>query len=166
MLGSYIRKVHVFVIYIGITGSTFSWFFMLQCKTVTTWGLGECFFFKFTVSFKQNFTTVCLNECYFCRGGVGREVISRFTSDLFTQGVFFTDANGRQMLEREVNYRPTWKLDVNEPVAGNYYPVNSRIYIQVPDLQTLYSLLPRRRSIMSLSLFFRRSSLKPNHNVV
>ena len=31
------------------------------------------------------------------------------------------------------NYRPTWKLNVTEPVAGNYYPVNSRIYIEVRD---------------------------------
>ena len=29
------------------------------------------------------------------------------------------------------NYRPTWPLDVTETVAGNYYPVDSRIYIQV-----------------------------------
>ena len=29
------------------------------------------------------------------------------------------------------NYRPTWKLNVTEAVAGNYYPVNSRIYIEV-----------------------------------
>lgn len=30
------------------------------------------------------------------------------------------------------DYRPTWKLNQTEPVAGNYYPVNSRIYITVP----------------------------------
>lgn len=29
------------------------------------------------------------------------------------------------------NFRPTWKLNVTEPVAGNYYPVNSRMYMQV-----------------------------------
>ena len=29
------------------------------------------------------------------------------------------------------NFRPTWKLNVTEPVAGNYYPVNSRIFMQV-----------------------------------
>lgn len=32
---------------------------------------------------------------------------------------------------RRRNYRPTWKLNVTEPVAGNYYPVNSRIFMQV-----------------------------------
>ena len=28
------------------------------------------------------------------------------------------------------NHRNTWTLNVTEPVAGNYYPVNSRIYIR------------------------------------
>jgi len=67
--------------------------------------------------------------CY--SGTIGREVISRFTTDLMSQGVFYTDSNGRQILQRQKNFRPTWTLDVNEPVSGNYYPVNSRIYIQV-----------------------------------
>lgn len=28
------------------------------------------------------------------------------------------------------NYRPTWKLDLEEPVAGNYFPVTSKILIR------------------------------------
>jgi hypothetical protein len=28
------------------------------------------------------------------------------------------------------NFRPTWDLNVTEPVAGNYYPVNSRIFLK------------------------------------
>ena len=28
------------------------------------------------------------------------------------------------------NYRPTWTLQVNEPVAGNYYPVNTAVFIR------------------------------------
>lgn len=28
-----------------------------------------------------------------------------------------------------MNYRPTWPLVVNEPVSGNYYPINSHISI-------------------------------------
>jgi len=36
-----------------------------------------------------------------------------------------------QLLICSRDYRPTWKLNQTETVAGNYYPVNSRINIQV-----------------------------------
>jgi hypothetical protein len=42
----------------------------------------------------------------------------------------FTDSNGREMQQRQVNFRPTWNLTVEEPVAGNYYPVNAITYIK------------------------------------
>nr|XP_051693852.1 lysosomal alpha-mannosidase isoform X6 [Oryctolagus cuniculus] len=59
----------------------------------------------------------------------GKEVISRFDMPLDTKGYFYTDSNGREILKRRRNYRPTWNLNQTEPVAGNYYPVNTRIYI-------------------------------------
>ncbi|XP_035888341.1 lysosomal alpha-mannosidase isoform X2 [Phyllostomus discolor] len=65
----------------------------------------------------------------------GKEVISRFDTPLETKGLFFTDSNGREILERRRNYRPTWELNQTEPVAGNYYPVNSRIYITDGNVQ-------------------------------
>lgn len=34
------------------------------------------------------------------------------------------------MQERKLNYRPTWKLNQTEQVAGNYYPINSIISIK------------------------------------
>lgn len=43
------------------------------------------------------------------------------------------------------NYRPTWALKQTEPVAGNYYPVNTRIYIEVNSSPTL--LLPTPASV-------------------
>ncbi|KAM4749190.1 lysosomal alpha-mannosidase [Rhinophrynus dorsalis] len=61
---------------------------------------------------------------------LGKEVISRFDSELQTEGVFYTDANGRQILQRRRDTRETWKFQQTEPIAGNYYPVNSRIYIK------------------------------------
>ncbi|XP_016074137.1 PREDICTED: lysosomal alpha-mannosidase isoform X2 [Miniopterus natalensis] len=67
--------------------------------------------------------------------GWGKEVISRFDTGLETEGYFFTDSNGREILKRRRNYRPTWKLNQTEPVAGNYYPVNSRIYITDGNVQ-------------------------------
>ncbi len=46
----------------------------------------------------------------------------------------YTDANGREVLERIRDYRPTWE-HVVEPISGNYYPINSRIWIQDNDRQ-------------------------------
>nr|XP_055227621.1 lysosomal alpha-mannosidase isoform X4 [Gorilla gorilla gorilla] len=65
----------------------------------------------------------------------GKEVISRFDTPLETKGRFYTDSNGREILERRRDYRPTWKLNQTEPVAGNYYPVNTRIYITDGNMQ-------------------------------
>ncbi|XP_069460399.1 lysosomal alpha-mannosidase-like [Ambystoma mexicanum] len=65
----------------------------------------------------------------------GKEVVSRFETDLYTDGRFYTDSNGREILERRVDYRETWELNQTEPVAGNYYPVNSRIYIKNKKVQ-------------------------------
>jgi len=62
--------------------------------------------------------------------GRGKEVITQFQSPVKSSGTFFTDSNGREFMERRLNYRPTWNLNVFEPVAGNYYPVNAAIYIQ------------------------------------
>ncbi|CAG2112070.1 unnamed protein product, partial [Medioppia subpectinata] len=59
-----------------------------------------------------------------------KEIISRWETNLTTNGLFYTDANGRQLLERKRDFRPTWKLTVYEEIAGNYYPVNSRIAIR------------------------------------
>lgn len=61
--------------------------------------------------------------------GKGREIISRFSTNLNSGKDFYTDANGREMILRTKNFRPTWDLELSEPVAGNYYPVNSRIML-------------------------------------
>ncbi|XP_036278768.1 lysosomal alpha-mannosidase isoform X2 [Pipistrellus kuhlii] len=80
----------------------------------------------------------------------GKEVISRFDTSLETKGLFFTDSNGREILERRRDYRPTWQLNQTEPVAGNYYPVNSRIYITDGNMQ-LTVLTDRSQGGSSLS---------------
>ena len=43
---------------------------------------------------------------------------------------FYTDSMGLELQKRVLNYRPTWKLQVNQPIAGNYYPVQSQILIK------------------------------------
>ncbi|XP_066386944.1 alpha-mannosidase-like isoform X1 [Miscanthus floridulus] len=60
---------------------------------------------------------------------VGKEIITRMTTDMVTNSTFYTDSNGRDFLKRVRNYREDWDLEVTEPVAGNYYPVNLGAYV-------------------------------------
>lgn len=78
------------------------------------------------------------------RDGLGKEIISRVVTKEPTNGQFYTDSNGRQTLERKRNFRPTWQMDVTEPVAGNYYPVNSHIYLTGADRKRFVALVTDR----------------------
>ncbi|CAE7688933.1 unnamed protein product [Symbiodinium pilosum] len=62
--------------------------------------------------------------------GWGKEIVSRISTDLKNSGVCYTDSNGREMLQRKRDYRPTWKLNQTEEVAGNYYPVTTSLFIR------------------------------------
>ncbi|KAJ4433199.1 hypothetical protein ANN_15456 [Periplaneta americana] len=62
--------------------------------------------------------------------GNGKEVISTFSTNLATDGLFYTDSNGRELLERKRDFRPTWDVSIAEPAAGNYYPVTSKIVLR------------------------------------
>lgn len=62
--------------------------------------------------------------------GWGKEIVSRITTDLKTNGECFTDSNGREMIYRKRDYRPSWKFNQTEPVAGNYFPVNTALFIK------------------------------------
>ena len=58
-----------------------------------------------------------------------------YESNITSKDTFYTDSNGREMLKRVRDYRPTWKLEVNEPVSGNYYPLTVGMYLKVSSLQ-------------------------------
>ncbi|WVZ58030.1 hypothetical protein U9M48_008342 [Paspalum notatum var. saurae] len=60
---------------------------------------------------------------------IGKEVITRLTTNMVTNGIFYTDSNGRDFIKRVRNHREDWGLNVTEPVAGNYYPVNLGVYV-------------------------------------
>lgn len=60
----------------------------------------------------------------------GKEVVTRYSTPIDSSGAFYTDSNGREFIRRERNIRPTWDLNVYEPVSGNFYPVNAAIYIE------------------------------------
>lgn len=60
----------------------------------------------------------------------GREIVTRFDTDIQSNGLFYTDSNGREMLQRRRNYRDTWQLKVNESVAANYFPITAKIAME------------------------------------
>ena len=60
----------------------------------------------------------------------GKEVIFRYDSEtIFSSGEFWTDSNGRQMIQRLRDQRMSFEFtqeDVDEePTASNYYPVTT-----------------------------------------
>lgn len=61
---------------------------------------------------------------------IGKEYITRFSTNLKTKGIFYTDANGREMLKRQRNVREYFKPDLTEKQSSNYYPITSRIAIE------------------------------------
>lgn len=83
------------------------------------------------------------NNRYFS-DGIGKEVITKFSSNLKNEGEFYTDSNGRDMMKRKLNYRPTWDLKLEEPVSGNYYPVTTKISIEDKNKNSRLSVLTDR----------------------
>ncbi len=63
-------------------------------------------------------------------GNISKEIIIRYDTDIKSASKYYTDANGREVLERIRDYRPTWNYTVLENVSGNYYPISSRIWIK------------------------------------
>jgi lysosomal alpha-mannosidase len=61
---------------------------------------------------------------------IGKEIVSRFYSGIKSNGEFFTDSNGREVIKRKRNHRETWNLETQEPISANYYPVNTKIAIE------------------------------------
>lgn len=72
----------------------------------------------------------------------GIEVIARFNTNVKSSDEFYTDMNGRGLIKRKLNYRSDWQFEQTEPVAGNYYPVNSEILIR--DDKTEFAVVPDR----------------------
>jgi lysosomal alpha-mannosidase len=72
-------------------------------------------------------------------GNIGKDIIIRYDTDIPSASKYYTDANGREVLERIRDYRPTWNYTVVENVSSNYYPVNSRIWIK--DQQRQFTIL-------------------------
>ena len=78
----------------------------------------------------------------------GKEYIHRIhVNGLENDATYYTDANGRQYLERRRNYRPDFEIpnvEYQEPVASNYYPITSSMYIEDPNSQLRVTVLTDR----------------------
>mmetsp|Transcript_35433 Transcript_35433/g.82180 ORF Transcript_35433/g.82180 Transcript_35433/m.82180 type:complete len:513 (-) Transcript_35433:227-1765(-) len=72
----------------------------------------------------------------------GTEVVTRYISKISSNATFYTDSNGRDFIQRKLNYRPTWNLTQFQPVSGNYYPVNAAIFLE--DFKSSLSVLTDR----------------------
>ncbi|EAS02490.2 glycoside hydrolase family 38 amine-terminal domain protein (macronuclear) [Tetrahymena thermophila SB210] len=62
--------------------------------------------------------------------GVGKEVVMLINTNYKNDGKFFTDSNGLELQQRQVNFRNTWDLKQTEPVSGNYYPIGAIIGLE------------------------------------
>uniref|UniRef100_A0A1A9WU12 Alpha-mannosidase n=1 Tax=Glossina brevipalpis TaxID=37001 RepID=A0A1A9WU12_9MUSC len=62
--------------------------------------------------------------------GIGKEVITKFKSQIANQGVFYTDTNGRGMIKRKRNGREFFESDDTGDVPSNYYPINGRLVLE------------------------------------
>ncbi|XP_075234905.1 lysosomal alpha-mannosidase-like [Lycorma delicatula] len=82
---------------------------------------------------------------------MGKEVITRYSTDLQTNGVFWTDSNGRRMIKRIRNYRSSWNLTLSEPVASNYYPVTTTASIVEDNYRKVTVSVDRPQGATSLN---------------
>ncbi|KAF3623492.1 Alpha-mannosidase [Capsicum annuum] len=62
--------------------------------------------------------------------GIGKELVTQIQTDIKSNKTFYTDSNGRDFLKRIRDYRADWDLQVNQPAAGNYYPINLGIFLK------------------------------------
>uniref|UniRef100_A0A7N0T7N2 Alpha-mannosidase n=1 Tax=Kalanchoe fedtschenkoi TaxID=63787 RepID=A0A7N0T7N2_KALFE len=74
--------------------------------------------------------------------GIGKEITTQIKTNMKTNKTFYTDSNGRDFIERIRDFRGDWELQVNQPIAGNYYPINLGIYIK-DDTKELSLLVDR-----------------------
>lgn len=75
---------------------------------------------------------------------IGKEIITKYSSNLNSSQEFYTDLNGRETLKRTRNYRPTWSVKLEEEVSGNYYPVTTKIALKDEEKSLKLSVLTDR----------------------
>jgi len=72
------------------------------------------------------------------RDGLGKEVVSRFSTNIQNQGRWYSDSQGMEMIERVVDKRPNWpamQFSIQEPESFNYVPMNQAAFIRDQQIQ-------------------------------
>lgn len=80
----------------------------------------------------------------FFRDEHGNEVINKFATGIDTDDVFYTDANGREMIKRIRNYRETYNFTREDTTTANYYPVTSKISLRDEESDIQFAVLNDR----------------------
>ena len=60
-------------------------------------------------------------------------MIVRYNSTIASNATWYTDSNGREFQQRVRSHRPTWPLYSTQPIASNYYPVNTAQWLADSD---------------------------------
>jgi hypothetical protein len=82
--------------------------------------------------------------------GWGGEVVTRYTAPkIASNATWLTDSNGREMQRRVRFQRPDYKLNVTEPVAGEFYPVTTVASIS-DSVSEMVVLVDRAQGVTSL----------------
>lgn len=100
------------------------------------------------VEVEYTITPVPIND------GIGKEIVSRFSTNIDSGDTFFTDSNGREFMERIRGNNKLYGTFTQDPVAiepigGNYYPANSATYIE-DGSRSFGVLLDRSQGVSSL----------------
>lgn len=75
----------------------------------------------------------------------GKEIVTLYNFDDIHNGdVWYTDSNGLETQQRIRNQRPAYTVDLQEPAAGNYYPINMFTYIEDPKTTKRVAVLTDR----------------------
>ncbi|XP_072398925.1 lysosomal alpha-mannosidase-like [Diabrotica undecimpunctata] len=102
------------------------------------------------------------------KNNVGKEIIAQYSLDGIENFYFYTDSNGRQMLERQKNDIPYTDL-TKEAFSSNYYPVTSVITLKDYMNNLKWSILTDRAQgganvkVGYLELMLHRRTLEDDH---
>jgi hypothetical protein len=60
---------------------------------------------------------------------LGKEIITQYTTSFASKGAWYTDSNGQEMQWRQRNFQETYDPAPTNPIASNYYPATTAVYL-------------------------------------